>query len=228
MTELTIERLTASVASDDGALHARARRLLGHIAEHRLDDAVRAWDPPPGEWCIRRVDVELAIDDADDDAAIERAWATSIREALRASLAGRRDDTVVYYPRRSDAVADAVTSICAGRLGRLWAWRRLDVVHVDDPDPSVHPMRAVVAILARHHGDALVPLLRAMHALGAAAVHRVLGATGWQEVATSVRSLPSTTRATATAGGGISPGAMRGLVDELVARSSLAAAVRAS
>ena len=59
MTDVRIARLSAAASSED---QARVRRLLCGLADRRLGDAITAADLPPGEWCVRRMDVPVRLD----------------------------------------------------------------------------------------------------------------------------------------------------------------------
>jgi len=222
MTDLTVGRLSATVHGD-GDLAPRVGRMLTQLAQRRLDDALQSVDLPNGEWCVRRVDVGIVIDPERPDGAIETHWATAVVDALRRALRTGSDD-VVCYPRPGDAVADLVGSVAVGRLERAWAWRRMGVLAPDDPQPESAPAEAVLAVLRRHPPDVLAVLVRAAGRVGVAALHRLLSAPGWVELARLVvRGFETGSRPTgsATQAGQVAIGL---LAAELIERSTLAGA----
>ena len=177
MTDIMIERLSARVPAAPGRA-ARIDRLLAGLAERRLEEALQATALPPGEWCVRRLDVVVPVDLDRPDSAIESAWAASVVDGLRAALAAEGGD-VVHYPRIGDALTDMVGSLAAGRAGRGWAWQRLGLL----ADPAGPPGTAVLAALRAHPQQALAAVTGAVAGAGAAAVHRLLGVRGWAALA---------------------------------------------
>jgi hypothetical protein len=183
MSALTIDRLSAAVP--EPSLADRVRTMLSGLADRRLDAALRAAALPEGEWCVRRVDVTVALDMSRPDPSLEELWAAALVDALRRALAGGSPD-VVRYRRASDAVVDVVAAIVASRLEQAWAWPRLGVLDATDPDPRADPGAAVLAVLRRHPAQAVVALVEAVADSGMAAVHRLLRRAGWTDVATVV------------------------------------------
>ena len=225
MTDLTIRRLSATVHGD-GDLAPRVGRMLTQLAQRRLDEALQAADLPPGDWCVRRLEVGIAIDPARPDGALETQWAAAVVNALRRALVGGAGD-VVHYRRRVDALADLVASAAAGRTEHSWAWRRIGLLAPDDPQPESAPAEAVLAMLRRHPSEALGVLVRTARAAGIAALHRLFGARGWGQLARLVCpefdvEAPLVECATAT---GAQTAA---LAAELLSRSTLAAGFRQS
>jgi hypothetical protein len=221
MTDLAIGRLSATVHGDDD-LAPRVGRMLTQLAQRRLDEALQAADLPPGDWCVRRLDVGIAIDPARPDGALETQWAAAVVDALRRALVGGSSD-VVHYQRRADALADLVVSAAAGRAERSWAWRRIGLLAPDDPQPESAPAEMVLAVLLRHPSEALGVVVRTARVAGIAALHRLLGARGWKQLAQLVCpgfdvEVPLAERATTTAT----------LTAELLSRSTLAAGFRQS
>lgn len=183
MTDLAIGRLSATVHGD-GDLAPRVGRMLMQLAQSRLGEALQAADLPPGDWCVRRIDVGIAIDPERPDGALETQWATAVIDALhRALVAGAGSGDVVHYQRHIDALADLVRSVVAGRIERSWAWRRIGLLAPGDPQPESAPAEAVLAVLRRYPSEALGVLVRTARTAGVAALHRLLGARGWEQLA---------------------------------------------
>ncbi|GAA0603295.1 hypothetical protein GCM10010174_19560 [Kutzneria viridogrisea] len=182
MTALTVDRLSSTVHGADRAQASRVRRLLGELAERRLDEALRAAELPTGLWCLRRLDVSVRMDFGRGDLALARDWADTLVGALRAALA-QRPGEVAHFVDLRHALADLVGSVALGRTDRGWAWRRVDLLGANDPEPADAPREAIVAALRRHPRYALAALLAALREAGPAALQRVLGATGWTAVA---------------------------------------------
>ena len=225
MTDLTIRRLSATVHGD-GDLAPRVERMLTQLAQRRLDEALQAADLPPGDWCVRRLEVGIVIDPARPDGALETQWAAAVVDALRRALVAGTGD-VVHYQRRVDALADLVASATAGRTERSWAWRRIGLLAPDDPQPESAPAEAVLAVLRRHPSEALGVVVRTARAANIAALHRLFGTRGWKQLARLVCpgfdvEAPLVECTTAT---GAQTAA---LAAELLCRSTLAAGFRQS
>lgn len=180
MTDLAIRRLSATVHGD-GDLAPRVRRMLTQLAQRRLDEALQAADLPPGDWCVRRLEVGITIDPARPDGALETQWAAAVVDALRQALVAGSGN-VVHYQRRVDALVDLVASAAAGRTERSWAWRRIGLLAPDDPQPESASAEAVLAVLRRHPAEALGVVVRTARVAGIAALHRLLGARGWRQL----------------------------------------------
>ncbi|HEY7812490.1 MAG TPA: hypothetical protein VIC62_04590, partial [Nakamurella sp.] len=110
MTELFDERLTATACVSDAA---RVRRLLSGVADDRLDQALAGAGLPSGDWCVRRVDVELRIDDRQTDGWIEERWAQALVSALKRRIGSHADD-VIHYRRPAQGLADLLAGLAAG------------------------------------------------------------------------------------------------------------------
>jgi hypothetical protein len=103
MSDLLIGRMSASVADwpDDWQVPV----MLRHLAEDRLDDALREHPLPDGEWCVRRLDIALELDPERPLSALETRWADRILAVLRQSLRDGSSD-VVRYERPEQAEDD--------------------------------------------------------------------------------------------------------------------------
>jgi hypothetical protein len=181
MTDVLIARLSAAAATED---QPRVRRLLRGMVDRRLDDAIRAADLPPGEWCVRRLDVPVRLDPGRADAAVQSAWAKEIAAALRNLLRhSPPGEQLVHYPRASDALADMLGALAVGDAERAWAWRQLGLLEPGDPGPHAAPGGAVLAALRRRPAEAVPALVVAARLAGVGALHRLFGSTGWGELA---------------------------------------------
>jgi hypothetical protein len=179
MTTLSIGRLTATLPEppDQQGLAARAQDMLAGATGRRLDESMAAWPLPPGHWFLRRLALQLPLDPRRVGSGTERQWAEAIAAALHKAIdAGQ----AVHYDSERDALADLLASAAVGNFGNEWAWRELGLV---EPGVSSHPGRAVLAALGRRPEFALPALSAAVERSGAAAVHRLLGAAGWLELA---------------------------------------------
>lgn len=186
-TDLTIRRLSVTASPGDGSPDAgRISRLLRGVADHRLEQAVRTNGLPPGIWCLRRLDVPVHLDPARPDSALEAAWAAALVAALHRAIDGGSPDAV-RYPDQRAAVLDLVCATASGRTERSWAWRRMGLVRADDPAPEHAPGAAILAVLGRCPGQTPGIVTAAAGRIGLPALHRALGAVGWQAVAESVQ-----------------------------------------
>src|SRR6185437_9711203 len=159
----------------------RVRRLLAGVAERRLDQALAGLALPAGEWCIRRLDVPLQLSDRLADGALEQDWARVLAAALRDALDSATD--VLHYPRPVAALTELLVGLATGRTERLWAWRQLELVQAGDPDPVGVPAAAALAALRRRPAEAMPALVGALPQAGIAALHRLFGPAGWNELA---------------------------------------------
>jgi hypothetical protein len=181
---VTIRRLSATAHLDPGAAEEGARigRLLGGVAELRLDRALRSLTLPPGLWCLRRVEAPVRLDLERPDSALEEAWAVVLSRAVGRALATGSAEAV-RYRGSPDALADLVDGIATGRLERAWAWRGLGLQQPADPDPAQAPKEAMLAALGRRPEQATAAVVAAAGRVGVAALHRTLGPAGWASVA---------------------------------------------
>lgn len=224
MTQLFIGRLTATAGASDAA---RVRRLLSGVADHGLDQALAGAVLASGDWCVRRVDVELRIDDRHTDGWIEERWAQALVSALKQRIASHPDG-VIHYRRPAQGLADLLEGLAAGRVEREWAWRQLGLLGPGDPGGD-DPRAAACAAARRRPELALAALVEAVDRVGVIALHRMLGGDGWAELATvvagalGVPGLP--TARTTFPETGVERAAER-VADRIVLRSRLAARFR--
>ena len=181
MTQLFVERLTATACASDAA---RVRRLLSGVADHRLDQALGGASLASGDWCVRRVDVELRIDDRQTDGWIEERWAQALMSALKQRIGSHAED-VIHYRHPAQGLADLLAGLAAGRLEREWAWRQLGLLGPGDPGGD-NPRAAACAAARRRPELALAALVEAIDRIGVIALHRMLGSDGWAELAAVV------------------------------------------
>ena len=190
MTDLTIDRLSASVRAEphDIRLRSRVDRLLRHVATDRLGSACASVAPADGDWCIQRLDVPLRIDLDRPDAALEAQWTQGLTEALMAAVGGRwrpgtdAEPVVLHYPRRVDAVADLLCGLASGRLDRLWAWRQVGLIAAAErPTPE-----AALRALMGEPTTIMTALGVAVASVGTDPLHRLLGSAGWVKLAEAV------------------------------------------
>jgi hypothetical protein len=185
MTDLIVDRLRARATVADPDDGARVRGLLADLTTRRLDEVLSASSVPPGDWYLRRLEISLHLDLTRPDVAITRDWARAVTGALYTALADGGPD-VVCFRGRLDAIADLVATLALARPGREWAWRAAGVLTDADPDPLSRPAGTVIAILARDPGRAVHALSFAVTRAGLPAVHRLLGTSGWRQVASIV------------------------------------------
>ena len=179
MTTLSIGRLTATLPepADERGLATRAEGMLADATGRRLDESLAARPLPPGHWFLRRLALQLPLDPGRAGPGTERLWADAIAAALHKAIdAGQ----AVHYDSECDALADLMASAAVGNLGNEWAWREFGLV---EPGLSSHPGRAVLAALGRHPEFAVPAVSAAVRRSGAGALHRLLGPSGWLELA---------------------------------------------
>ncbi|HJQ02659.1 MAG TPA: hypothetical protein VJ851_13750 [Jatrophihabitans sp.] len=180
MTDLHIALLSATSTAED---EPRVRRLLARVTEHRLAPVLDGLDLPAGEWCIRRLDVPLPLTDRQADGTVELAWAQALAAALREALKVGSDAGVLHYRRPTAALTDLLAALATGRTERVWAWRQLGLLQAGDPDPAGMPVAAALTALRRRPAEALPALIAAGRTVGIAALHRLLGPAGWNDLA---------------------------------------------
>ena len=224
MTQLFVERLTATACASHAA---RVRRLLSGVADHGLDQALAGADLASGDWCVRRVDIELRIDDRQTDAWVEGCWAQALVSALKQRITSHEDD-VVHYRRPAEGLADLLAGLAVGRTEREWAWRQLGLLGAGVPGGA--DARAAACAAARHRPElALAALVEAVERVGVVALHRMLGGDGWAELAAVVAGafgVPGPPMAhTTVPETGVDSAAER-VADRIVPRSRLAAQFR--
>ncbi|KRE60003.1 hypothetical protein ASG92_22225 [Arthrobacter sp. Soil736] len=184
MTLLTIGRLIATArvsAADADRLAGRLDRLVAGATSVRLEAAVDALDLPPGDWCLRRLDLKLTLDPDRPDSALESDWAAAVAFAAAAAV-GSGD--AVHYRGPADALTDLLSSLARGNSDRSWAWRQLGLF---GPDSEAGRAGAAAAAALTARPECLVEVVAtAVRLVGAAAVHRLLGTRGWQELGSAV------------------------------------------
>lgn len=224
MTQLFVERLTATANASHAA---RVRRLLSGVADHGLDQALAGAGLVSGDWCVRRLDIELRIDDRHTDAWAEERWARALVSALKQRIDAHGSD-VVYYRRPAEGLADLLASLACGRTEREWAWRRLGLLGAADPDGTA-PRAAACAAARRRPELALAALVEASDRVGIVALHRMLGGDGWAELAAVVAGalgVPGLPTARAILPETGADRAATRVADRIVPRSRLAARFR--
>lgn len=179
MTTLSIGRLTATLPEppDERGLVTRAEGMLADATGRRLDESLAAWPLPPGHWFLRRLALQLPLDPRRASSGTERQWADAIAAALHKAVDSGQ---AVHYGSECDALADLMASAAVGNFGNEWAWREFGLV---EPGLSSHPGRAVLAAFGRCPELALPAVSAAVRRSGAGAVHRLLGPSGWLELA---------------------------------------------
>ncbi len=180
MSELHVERMTAAVA--DWPDPGQVLGMLRHVAETRLDDALREQPLPDGEWCVRRIDVAVDLDPERPLSALEAGWADRIVTALRQSLRDGSSD-IVRFVRPEDAVDDLFAGLVAHRYEHAWAWRQVGLIESGDPLPEEDARALLLAVLHRMRHGAVAALVRLVATTGVGPVHRLLGTAGWEGVA---------------------------------------------
>jgi hypothetical protein len=190
--------VTHAAQTIDGELAPVADRQV--VCMRRLDIVLRLDDGATDEQAGRAWGRELgsAIVRLVEDAG-RRPPADADRPRPRAE--------VVRYRDLTDALSDLLGSLAVGDTGRSWAWT---LVGLTAPDLALVPPnrgraptsgrsetpRAPVAAgtartlalnaLARHTPVAATALVTAVGSVGLAAVHRLLGQEGWQQIAAAL------------------------------------------
>jgi hypothetical protein len=203
MTTLSIGRLTATVPRPPGEPDPgrQVEGMLAGATGQPLDRALDAQPLPAGHWFLPRLDLRLALDLHRAGPGTEQQWADAIALALQeAMLSGQ----ALHYGSECDALADLIASAAVGRFDNEWAWRELGLV--DDGAVSGSTAHVVLVACGRHPEYALAATITAVRRTGTGAVHRMLGSSGWLELAGLVyrvhtgRPVPSWLAAAATAG----------------------------
>jgi hypothetical protein len=184
VSELTIDRLSATIHPIPGVDDPRrgVARMLSHLAGARLDEGIDRLGLPSGHWCVRRVDATVELDPSAPEATTESRWAEALFESLKRALVAPPGD-VVHYRSSRDARVDLAVSLAVGRRERAWAWRQAGVTAFGDPPAATDPVGAFHAAMERAPDDALRATVVAARTAGVAALHRLLGATGWARLA---------------------------------------------
>jgi hypothetical protein len=186
---VTIDRFSATLQLDHLDLDATAMRdrfdrMIGEIRYGRLDHALQRVQVSDGHWCVRRIDVQLRLDEDSTDTALSERWAEQLADAL-ASLVREHPSDVVHYWRDLDIVVDALASLASGRTDRMWAWRQAGSRALSDVSD---PRRAVLTALCEQPRAIVAAVVAASGQCGIARVDRLLGADGWASLAACVTS----------------------------------------
>jgi hypothetical protein len=186
MSELTVRRLSATVHGSEEH-RGRVDTLLRRMADRRLEASLAHEGLPDGEWCIRRVDLTVTLDD-EADGIVEDVWADAILSSLRRAIADGSSGVVVF-PDLHHAIVDLALGVAAGDLASMWAWRLAGALQDGDPDPTSDPSGALLAACARLPRAAVVALVRAVQATDPGGVQRLLGVEGLTQLVIIVSGL---------------------------------------
>ena len=180
MNELRIDRMSANAAGWPEPDEVPG--MLRHVADDRMERALREQPLPDGEWCVRRLDVDVELDPERPLTALETDWADRIVTALRQSLRdGSRE--VVRYLRPEQAVDDLLSGLATGRFEHDWAWRQVGLLQSGDPEPRADARGLFLLVLGRLPQGPAPALARLVREIGLAPVHRLLGRDGWTRAA---------------------------------------------
>jgi hypothetical protein len=215
MTELFIGTLSATAAADNddggaslsgaGDMKSRVNDMLAQLTDRHLDEALAAAEFPDGEWCLRRLDIRIALDPGRPGPAPETQWARAVVQELRHRIGSGSDD-VLHFRRRTDALIDLASSLAAGRTDNVWAWRQLGLLTHQDPDPASAPAPALLAVLRRQPEQALAAVVSTVALHGASTLHRLLRGHGWLELAAIVAAAAGAPGLAATVGSSVLTG----------------------
>ena len=196
-TLVTIGRLTASAVVADTAAEAvlrqRLPRLLDNAARNRLPAALQTFAFDAGLTCVRDLRVSLPLAAGEDDDRIAEGWAHGLAVAIHRAAVSRSGAAFVHYASERAALADLVASVALGSRERAWAWEQAGLL--DGPDPvratagttlRLRDRELALTALKRRADLAAIVIEDAVVARGLAAVDRLLGAGGWQQVAAVV------------------------------------------
>lgn len=175
MSDLIITRLSATIHGPEEHL-GRADTLLRRVAARRLEASLAHEALPEGEWCVRRVDLTISLDD-EADGVLEGAWADAIVASLRQALSTGTGE-IVRFADVHHAVIDLARGVAVGDLRRAWAWRLAGALRAGDPDPENDPRGALLAACAHTPHAAVAALVRAVQATDPRAVQRLVGVEG--------------------------------------------------
>jgi hypothetical protein len=180
MNELRIGRMSANAAGWPKPNEVPG--MLRHIADDRMERALREQQLPDGEWCLRRLDVDVELDPERPLTALETDWADRIVTALRQSLRdGSRD--VVRYLRPEQAVDDLLSGLATRQFEHDWAWRQVGLLQSGDPEPRADARGLFLLVLGRLPQGPAGALARLVRRIGLAPIHRLLGRGGWMRAA---------------------------------------------
>jgi hypothetical protein len=184
VTGLTIRSLRADVASPEPMDRDRVNRLQWRLVERTLNDRRAGFHGLSGEWCVRRLEIELELDAAEPDATAAERWADVIATSVRSLVAD--GSLVIHYPNRGWALAELVLSLTTGSSDRAWAWRQLGLLADFHPDPQTNPVGALLAALSREPQLAASAVTYAVRHAGLESLDRLLGEAGWVALASVV------------------------------------------
>jgi hypothetical protein len=151
------------------------------LAERTLNDRLAGLHGLSGEWCVRRLEIQLELDAIEPDAGAADRWADLIAASVRSLVPD--GSQVIHYPNRSRALAELVVSLTTGGYDRAWAWRQLGLLTEFDPDPTVDAAAALLAALCREPQLAVSAVVYAVRRVGLERLDRLLGEDGWVDLA---------------------------------------------
>ncbi len=164
-----------------------AKAIVADMVDRRLQRAMSEVSVPEGEWCLRRIVVEVEPSGAVRPRSRwvdSEAWSQALARAVQRAIATGGDD-VVYYRDLREALVDLVTGCVTGRTERAWAWHQVGLV---DHDSSISQSEGsptgagVVAALSPHPELALGVVIEVADAGGLASLDRALDIHGWRAI----------------------------------------------
>src|SRR6266571_5131822 len=100
------------------------------------------------EICIRNVHATLRLRLSRSDSDLAVVWSLALAEALARMIRERRPG-VVRYGSRHHALVDVLSSVAAGDLARVWAWRQLGLWPGGDRGEGPRAVDEALLTLAR-------------------------------------------------------------------------------
>lgn len=181
---VTVRRLAVrclAPAEHPDPLHVRDR--VAEVARSALPAALRRGLAPllagrDGLWLVRRLEIDFALDVAQDPDAMANAWAQGMARALRDALDGAEGADVVRFADREEHLARFLVAAAAGRAWDRWYFAAFEGLKLL---PAAAALRSAIVEDAARGAEALARLApreaaEVVGALGGRESARVLAA----------------------------------------------------
>jgi len=138
----------------------RVRDRVAEVARSALPAALRRGLAPlmagrEGLWFVRRLELDLTLDVAQDTDDMANAWAQGVARALRAALDGADGADVVRFPDREEHLARFLVAAAAGRAWNRWYFAAFEGLKLL---PAAAALRTAIVEDAARGAEALARL----------------------------------------------------------------------
>lgn len=156
-----IRRFGARHHVADAGARRRALAAQRALLDGELEAALAPLAPAGELLLLRRLVLQVMLDDGASDTANARRWAEAVGTNLQRTLQHARPGELLRFASLQQAELAFVDDVLLGRQERDWAWQRLSLLPAGTP-PGTPQRRAALLRLLADEPERGVPLLRAL------------------------------------------------------------------